>query len=104
MDPSPLWEALAEKELAIHNAAFDLAFLAPLGFTPAGKVYDTMALSQLLTSGTPDRNTLAACCASYLGRALDKAEQKGDWSGSLTYAQLAYAAADDAIEAEGLGL
>src|SRR5262249_33208235 len=28
VDPAPLWEVLAGKELAIHNAAFDLAFLA----------------------------------------------------------------------------
>jgi DNA polymerase-1 len=94
VDPSALWEALAGKELVIHNAAFDLGFLVRLGFTPAGKVYDTMALSQLLTAGTPDRNGLAACCERYLGTTLNKAEQKGDWSGSLTDAQLAYAAAD----------
>jgi DNA polymerase-1 len=93
-DPSLLWDRLAEKDLVIHNAAFDLAFLARLGFTPAGKVYDTMALSQLLTAGTPDRNTLADCCERYLGRSLDKAEQKSDWSGPLTESQLAYAAAD----------
>jgi DNA polymerase I-like protein with 3'-5' exonuclease and polymerase domains len=94
VDPSSLWEALAGKELVIHNAAFDLRFLARLGFTSADKVYDTMALSQLLTAGTADRNSLAACCERHLGKALDKAEQKGVWSGTLTDAQLAYAAAD----------
>jgi hypothetical protein len=50
VDPSPLWEILAGKELVLHNAAFDLAFLARLGFTPAGPVHDTMLLSQATMS------------------------------------------------------
>jgi DNA polymerase-1 len=95
-DPAPLWEALADKELVTHNAAFDLAFLARRGFIP-GKVNDTMLLAQVLTVGTGERVTLAACCQRWLGRALDKAEQRGDWSGTLTDAQLAYAAADAAV-------
>jgi DNA polymerase I-like protein with 3'-5' exonuclease and polymerase domains len=94
VDPSPLWDTLADKELVLHNAAFDLAFLARMGFTPAGKVRDTMLLAQLLTAGTNERVTLAACCERCLGRSLDKAEQKSDWSGRLTEAQLAYAALD----------
>jgi DNA polymerase-1 len=114
VDPSPLWEGLAEKMLVIHNAAFDLAFLARLGFRPGGKVYDTMLLAQLLAAGTADRVTLAACCGRYLGISLDKAHQRDDWTGPLTDAQLAYAAADvnvlaplltaltDKISAEGL--
>src|SRR5262249_2251444 len=55
VDPSPLWEALADRELVLHNAAFDLAFLAQLGFMPTGKVYDTMLLAQLLTAGIIER-------------------------------------------------
>jgi DNA polymerase I-like protein with 3'-5' exonuclease and polymerase domains len=94
VDPSSLWDALAGKELVIHNAAFDLPFLARLGFTPAGTVRDTMLLAQLLTAGTNERVTLAACCQRWLNRPLDKAEQKSDWSGELTDAQLAYAASD----------
>jgi DNA polymerase I-like protein with 3'-5' exonuclease and polymerase domains len=94
VDPSPLWETLAEKELVFHNAAFDLAFLARIGFTPAGKVRDTMLLAQLLTAGSNERVTLAACCQRWLNRSLDKSEQKSDWSGELTDDQLAYAAAD----------
>jgi len=94
IDPSPLWERLADKEMVIHNAVFDLAFLARLGFTPAGKVRDTMLLAHLMTAGTNDRVSLAACCERWLDRALDKAGQKSDWSGELTPDQLAYAAAD----------
>jgi DNA polymerase-1 len=55
VDPSPLWESLAEKELVSHNAAFDLLFLARMGFTPCAKVHDTMPLARLLVAGTPDR-------------------------------------------------
>jgi DNA polymerase-1 len=94
VDPAPLREALADKELVIHNAPFDLAFLARLGLTPAGIVNDTMLLAQLLVAGTHDRVNLADCCDRWLGRRLDKAEQKSDWSGPLTSEQLAYAAAD----------
>jgi DNA polymerase-1 len=93
-DPSPLWEALAERELVLHHAAFDLAFLARRGFTPTGKVHDTMLLAQLLTAGTLEKVSLAACCRRWLKRDLDKGEQKSDWSGKLTDDQLAYAAVD----------
>jgi DNA polymerase-1 len=94
VDPAALWEAMADKELILHNAAFDLGFLARLGFTPTGKVRDTMLLAQMLTAGTMERVTLAACCQRWLQRTLDKAEQKSDWSGELTDDQLAYAAVD----------
>jgi DNA polymerase-1 len=94
VEVSPLFSALAERGLVIHNAVFDLAFLARMGFIPTGKVYDTMLLSQILTAGTLDRNTLAACAQRYLGQTIDKAEQKADWTGTLTEAHLSYAARD----------
>jgi DNA polymerase-1 len=94
VDPTPLWEALAEKELVLHNAAFDLGFLARLGFTPGAQVHDTMLLAQLLVAGTLDRVGLGACCERWLKRTLDKAPQQSDWSGELAEGQLAYAAAD----------
>jgi DNA polymerase-1 len=97
VDPSPLWEVLVGKELVLHNAAFDLAFLARLGFTPAGKVRDTMLLAQLLMAGTLERVTLSACCQRWLNRTLDKAEQKSAWTGELTADQVAYAALDVAV-------
>jgi DNA polymerase-1 len=91
--PALLWHVLAQKELLLHHAAFDLAFLARLGFTPA-KVNDTMLMAQLLVAGSYDRVNLAACCERWLNRTLDKAEQKSDWTGPLTAEQIAYAAAD----------
>jgi DNA polymerase-1 len=96
IDPSPLWEALGGKELVIHNAAFDLAFLARLAFTPNAPVHDTLLLARLLEAGGPhfQRCRLPDCCERYLGRSLDKTEQRSDWSGALTEDQLAYAARD----------
>jgi hypothetical protein len=93
VDPSPLWQALAGRRVVMHNGAFDLQFLAALGFAP-GAVSDTMLLSQLVYGTRQPRgfHTLAEAAARELGRTLDKAEQKGDWSGTLTAAQLEYAA------------
>jgi DNA polymerase-1 len=97
LDPAPLWEALAAKDLVLHNAAFDLAFLAKLGFAAAGKVHDTMPLAQLLAAGTFEKVSLEACAERHLGLSIDKAEQKSDWSRALTASQLEYAARDAAV-------
>jgi DNA polymerase-1 len=94
VDPAPLWEVLAEKALVIHNAAFDLGFLARLGFAPTGKVHCTLTLSRLLYAGDRAEHGLAACLARELGIALDKTEQSSDWAGPLTQSQLAYATRD----------
>jgi DNA polymerase-1 len=94
VDPAPLWEALSEKELIIHNAAFDLGFLGCLGFTPCGPVHDTMLMSQVLNAGTFLVNKLAQCCERELGIPVDKTQQTSDWSGQLTTEQLDYAALD----------
>jgi DNA polymerase-1 len=94
VNPAALWEVLADKQLILHNAAFDLGFLGRLGFVPRGTVHDTMLLAQLLKAGTREKVTLAACCQRWLARDLDKAEQKSDWSGTLTPGQLTYAAED----------
>jgi DNA polymerase I-like protein with 3'-5' exonuclease and polymerase domains len=120
VDPAPLWEALAEAEVVIHNAAFDLGFLGRLGFVP-GRVHDTLLLSNVLYAGghtrgvAPLRHGLKDCCERELGRALAKDLQASDWSGSLTHDQLVYAATDaavlvslyralwDKLKADGLG-
>jgi DNA polymerase-1 len=92
-DVSPLWEPLADSELVVHNAAFDLPFLWHLGFRP-GKVCDLMVMSRLLTAGTKAGNGLADLASRELGIALDKGHQKDDWTGELTPDQLQYAALD----------
>ena len=96
IDVRPLFEALAGLPLLGHNLLFDLQFLAALGCEPGGAVHDTMLLSQLLdgTRRPKGYHRLAECAKRHLGRTLDKTEQSGDWSGSLTDAQLDYAAAD----------
>jgi DNA polymerase-1 len=96
VDPRPLWDALAGTELAIHNAGFDLAFLARLGFTPAGAVHCTMLQARLLAAGGPDFHhcSLKDCAGRELGLDLNKRFQQEDWSGDLTPEMMAYAAQD----------
>jgi DNA polymerase-1 len=96
VDPAPVLEALAGKELIGHNLIFDLGFLDRLGFEPSGKIHDTLILSRILYAGEGPqfKHTLAACAPRELGETLDKTEQRSDWSGALTDSQLAYAARD----------
>jgi DNA polymerase-1 len=102
VDPAPLWPALAAVPVVGHNIAFDLRFLARLGFT-ARAAADTMLLSQVLHAragrqgGKPLKRTLQACCERELGVPLAKGQQRSDWSGELTSDQLAYAATDAAV-------
>jgi DNA polymerase I-like protein with 3'-5' exonuclease and polymerase domains len=94
VEPTPLFDALAETEIVGHNLLFDLQFLARLGFTP-GKVYDTFLASKVADAGRRALgHSLAEAAERHLKEAVDKAEQKSDWSGPLTPAQLSYAARD----------
>jgi DNA polymerase-1 len=98
VDPTPLFEVLGEKELIIHNAAFDLAFLNRMGLNP-GVVHDTMLYSQLL-HGTRQKkgfHGLAECADRELGRGMDKTAQTSDWSGPLSTEQIGYAAGDASV-------
>jgi hypothetical protein len=56
VDPSPLFPVLAEKELVIHNAQFDLGMLSEKGFEMGEgcKVLDTMLLSQISEGDYPE--------------------------------------------------
>lgn len=94
---APLLAGLAPIKVA-HNARFDGKFLRHhLGIRLDG-VFDTYLASQLLSAGSEtDRHGLEPVVARYLGRRLDKQAQRSDWSGPLSPAQLAYAAADAAI-------
>jgi DNA polymerase-1 len=93
VDPAPLWEVLSDKELVIHNAAFDLAFLRAMGFT-ANTVHDTMLLSQLVYAGKDARHRLGDCAERELHKTIDKTEQLSDWSQNLTMEQIEYAVRD----------
>jgi DNA polymerase-1 len=98
VNPSPLFGALAEKTLVGHNLAFDLAFLARLGFVP-GPVHDPMLLSRLLhgTRRPKGFHKLENVAERELGLAIDKGQQTSDWSGPLAGEQLDYAARDAAV-------
>ena len=56
LDPRPIFSVLAEKELIIHNALFDLGMLSEVGFelSENAKVIDTMLLSQMLEGLRPE--------------------------------------------------
>jgi DNA polymerase-1 len=100
LDPSPLFPALTGATLVGHNLAFDLGFLARLGFRPGKAVRDTMLLSQVLYAATHTKGTafikhgLKDCFERELALKLDKDQQDSVWSGSLSPQQLAYAAND----------
>jgi DNA polymerase-1 len=95
VDPRPLFPYLADRPVIAHNAAFDIGFLAALGFEP-GAVRDTLLLSQLLHGTRQGKgfHTLGECVARELGSSLDKEPQTSDWAGVLTREQLDYAARD----------
>jgi DNA polymerase I len=87
---APVWE----RPIVMHNAAFDLGYLAQRGIEPIG-VDCTLQAVRLLNG--PHATALETAAASYFGLALDKAPQTSDWGAKhLSLAQIAYAA-DDAV-------
>jgi DNA polymerase-1 len=93
-DLGPLWELLGEKEVVVHNAVFDLAFLWRLGLQP-GRVCDLLTMSRLLTAGTRKGNALEDLADRELRVTLDKRHQKDKWSAPhLSREMLDYAARD----------
>ena len=93
-----LFAALATVEVVGHNlTAFDLPFLARLGFA-AATVFDTAVASRVVYAGKNLPHGLGDVLRRELNVAVDKSAQKSDWSRrDLTPAQLAYAAADVAF-------
>ncbi len=89
-----LFEVLAKAGIVGHNLGFDLPFLFRLGFTPA-RVFDTILASQVMHAGNiAIRHGLKDVAARVLGLAIDKTEQKADWSKTLSPEMLRYAATD----------
>jgi DNA polymerase III epsilon subunit-like protein len=101
VDPAGLFSMLTEATVVAHNALFDLSFLSSLGFE-AGKVADTMILSQLLYAGSKveplkrgqTSHSLDCVVERELGLELDKTHQSGDWGNALTPEMIKYAAKD----------
>jgi ribonuclease D len=73
----PLFAALADKELAIHGADYDLRLLRRVGFARPARVFDTMIAARLC--GIPEFS-LAALILKYFGVQLAKASQKANWA------------------------
>jgi DNA polymerase I len=101
---------------AFHNSKFDYQFLLAEHGISLSPIFDTMLAAQLLDGGEYGASyALEAVAERYLDEAVDKSEQRADWSGELSRAQLEYAARDAAIllplrerlaerlEEEGLG-
>ncbi|HET6885275.1 MAG TPA: bifunctional 3'-5' exonuclease/DNA polymerase, partial [Rubrobacteraceae bacterium] len=101
---------------ALHNSKFDYQFLLAEHGISLSPIFDTMLAAQLLDGGEYGASyALEAVAERYLDEAVDKSEQRADWSGELSRAQLEYAARDAAIllplrerlaerlEEEGLG-
>jgi DNA polymerase-1 len=63
-----------------------------------GGLFDTLLASQLVSAGEQeDRHSLASVSERYLDLPVDKTQQVSDWSGTLSAAQLEYAARDAAL-------
>ncbi|HEV7905587.1 MAG TPA: DNA polymerase, partial [Pyrinomonadaceae bacterium] len=81
-----------------HNAKFDAKWVKHQLGTELGGIFDTMLASQIVSAGeSEDRHSLAAVAARYLDETVDKSEQVSDWGGTLSAAQLEYAARDAAL-------
>ena len=79
-------------DVVAHNAQFELKHLEHAG-VELGGIHCTMQAARLLLDAR--RLSLAEAAADYLGVALNKVEQTGDWGApNLTKSQLEYAAAD----------
>jgi len=78
-----------------HNLKFDYQFLnAIYGISPS-PLFDTMLAAQVLDGGNYVASySLEAVAERYLDESLDKSQQRSDWSGELSEAQLQYAAQD----------
>ena len=96
---SPLREVLEGGPVKVgHNLKFDHQFLDALHGISLSPVFDTMLADQVLSGGNYAASySLEAVAERYLEESLDKSEQRSDWSGSLSEAQLRYAAHDAAV-------
>jgi DNA polymerase I len=117
-DLSLLTEALEGGPVKVgHNLKFDYQFLHAMYGISLSPLFDTMLAAQVLDGGNYAASySLEAVAERYLDESLDKSQQRSDWSGELSAAQLEYAARDaaillplrehlaEALEAEELGL
>ena len=95
-EPHRLIDALASERVAklFHHAMFDLRFMRFHWSVRARRVGCTKVMSKLIDPAR-ESHSLAPLVAEYLGVALDKGQQRSDWSlAELTPEQITYAAGD----------
>jgi DNA polymerase I len=80
----------------LHNAAFDMNFLAAAGLEIGGPLFDTMIASKVINAGLAHKNDLGSVVGRYLKTELPKDLQKANWSGEITADMYGYAARDAA--------
>jgi DNA polymerase-1 len=95
-DLSPLTEILEGGPVKVgHNLKFDHQFLDALHSVYLSPLFDTMLAAQVIDGGNYAASySLESVAERYVDESLDKSEQRSDWSGKLSEAQLAYAAQD----------
>jgi DNA polymerase-1 len=110
-DLSAFSTALGDRDgtLIAHNAPFELRILERLGLPWHGDVFDTQVADKIVCPhgefaptrwngakyNTHGKHKLEHVVERYLGKEMDKAEQKSDWAtDELSEAQLAYARKD----------
>lgn len=77
LDLTPLWEALAGREIILHGADFDLRLLRKaVGFVPT-RVFDTMIAARL---DGARKFGLAVLVEQHVGPKLRKGLQKANWA------------------------
>jgi DNA polymerase-1 len=98
-DLSPLTEVLEGGTVKVgHNLKFDYQFLHAIYGLSLSPLFDTMLAAQVLDGGNYAVSySLEAVVERYLDESLDKSEQRSDWSGELSEAQLEYAAQDASV-------
>jgi DNA polymerase-1 len=95
VDPAHLLRELADKEILVHNAPFDLAvLLSAYGYEHRGPVFDTMMASRVYSTGMNADHDLGSAIKRYLEVDIPKGHGEDDWFGELTPEMLDYAAAD----------
>src|ERR687897_739427 len=83
---------------AFHNSKFDYSFLKAEHGISLSPIFDTMLAAQLLAGGDQSPSfSLEAVAERYTDVELDKSARMEDWSGSLSAAQIEYAARDAAV-------
>ena len=96
----PVADALRGAVLVGHNVGFDLAYLRQHFDVRPRRALDTMLASRVLDCGRRRPrgfHGLAEVTARALQIRLPKEEQRSDWSGALSAAQIKYAARDVAV-------